>query len=57
MSYYVKKRRNVFTVVEKDTGLMLKKSSHEKDIREVCRKLNLGGGFDGNTPTFFAITD
>ena len=54
MSYYVKKNKNTFTVIEKETGLFLKSSDQEKEIRELCRKLNLGMGFNGLTPAFFA---
>jgi hypothetical protein len=54
VSYYVKKNKNTFTVIEKETGLFLKSSVQEKEIREVCRKLNLGMGFNGLTPAFFA---
>jgi hypothetical protein len=54
VSYYVKKNKNIFTVIEKETGLFLKSSAQEKEIRELCRKLNLGMGFNGLTPAFFA---
>jgi hypothetical protein len=50
----VKKNKNIFTVIEKETGLFLKSSAQEKEIRELCRKLNLGMGFNGLTPAFFA---
>lgn len=40
-------------VVEKDTDLIVYTSDLIDDVVSVCKKLNLGGGFAGFTPTFF----
>ena len=53
MSYRVRKYKNSFKVIEKDTDLVLIKTSSEKEARDMCRALNLGSGFQGFTPTFF----
>ena len=41
------------SVVETKTGLDIYSSDSSKKNTEVCRHLNLGGGFDGWTPEFF----
>ena len=40
-------------VIEEDTNLIVYTSDLFDDVASVCRKLNLGGGFQGFTPTFF----
>lgn len=56
MSYSViKSEKNVFDILEKDTGSVIEiKKTDEKEVRSMCRKLNLGSGFDGWTPDFVA---
>lgn len=54
MSYYLKKNEQKFDIVEKDTNTVIKLKYNEPLARETCRKLNLGSGFNGNTPQFFA---
>lgn len=56
MSYMVKKNSdNKFDVLEKDTNTLIELSiTSEKETRGICRKLNLGSGFDGFTPLFLA---
>lgn len=56
MSYSViKSDKNVFDILEKETGSVIEvKKTDEKEIRSLCRKLNLGAGFDGWTPDFVA---
>jgi hypothetical protein len=54
MSYKVVKGQEGYNIYEKqsDTTIVLGKS--ENDIRDICRKLNLGSGFNGWTPSFIA---
>jgi hypothetical protein len=40
-------------VVEKGTDLVVYRSDVVEDVTSVCRTLNLGGGFNGFTPSFF----
>ena len=40
-------------VPEVNTGLNIKTGIAVDKARELCRFLNFGGGFDGETPTFF----
>jgi len=40
-------------VVETATGHVLKTEMEREEARALARRLNLGGGFDGNTPSFF----
>lgn len=56
MSYIViKSEKNVFDILEKDTGSVIEiKKTDEKEVRSLCRKMNLGAGFDGWTPDFVA---
>jgi len=56
MSYSViKSEKNAFDILEKDTGNVIEiKKTNENEVRSMCRKLNLGSGFDGWTPDFVA---
>lgn len=55
MSYSVTKNDvSSYDIVEKDTNVTINMKTSEKRARELCRKLNLGGGFNGFTPMFFA---
>lgn len=56
MSYSViKSGQDVFDILEKDTGNVIEvKKTDEKEVRSLCRKMNLGAGFDGWTPDFVA---
>ena len=49
MSYRVIRNK----VIEKQTDLVVYKSDIVEDVTRVCRTLNLGGGFNGFTPSFF----
>lgn len=40
-------------VVETKTGQTMGSAIPVKEAREFCRSLNFGGGFNGNTPSFF----
>lgn len=56
MSYsVVKNERNRFDIMEKDSDTIIEINMRdEAEIRSLCRKLNLGSGFDGRTPDFLA---
>lgn len=55
MSYSVVKYENgVCDLVEKDTEILLELKCHYDKARDICRKLNLGSGFNGWTPQFLA---
>lgn len=55
MSYVtVKSSDNEYDLLEKDTNITIKLEKPENDARDICRKLNLGSGFEGFTPPFFA---
>ena len=54
MTYRVEKNRKRYAVIEKDTHLLVYHTRTERGAREMCRSLNLGAGFDGYTPAFFA---
>lgn len=55
MSYSVKKHEDGYDILEKDTGLLIKLSCSEEKARNLCRKMNLGSGFNGWTPPFFTM--
>ena len=42
-----------YDVLEKDTGSVVYLRTVESRARELCRKMNLGSGFNGWTPDFF----
>jgi len=55
MSYSVKENEKFsYDIIEKDTDITIVMKTNEKRARELCRKLNLGSGFNGFTPVFFA---
>lgn len=54
MSYAVKETSGTFDIIEKDTGVKIALKTDETIAKNICRKLNLGSGFNGWTPTFFA---
>lgn len=56
MSYAVKEVEGTFVIVEKNSDTTIEIKGDEKKARDVCRKLNLGSGFNGWTPTFLART-
>ena len=55
MSYTVKETLGTFDIIEKDTNVKIVLKTDEKIAKSVCRKLNLGAGFNGWTPLFFSI--
>jgi len=42
-----------FVIEEHETGLEVQRYKEQNSARETLRNLNMGGGFDGFTPTFF----
>lgn len=54
MSYSVKPSENGYDIFEKESETLIELKVNEKDARDFCRKLNLGSGFNGWTPTFVA---
>jgi hypothetical protein len=55
MSYSVLKTNDIYDLHEKNSGTIIQ--LHETDenrVRSMCRKLNLGSGFNGWTPEFVA---
>lgn len=50
----VKNANNGHDILEVDTDTVLSLKKTEKDARDICRKLNLGSGFVGWTPSFLA---
>tara|TARA_Y100000389_G_scaffold54036_1_gene49892 strand:- start:22156 stop:22356 length:201 start_codon:yes stop_codon:yes gene_type:complete len=55
MSYSVRKRTEGFVVVEQSTKQDIAKFNDRDEARQLCRSLNLGGGFNGWTPRFMSI--
>lgn len=53
MSYSVKQGETGYNIVEKDTDVVIVLERSESDARALCRKMNLGSGFNGWTPPFF----
>jgi hypothetical protein len=55
MSYSLQKNdQDTYDVYEKNTDVLIQLNAKEEDAKTLCRKLNLGSGFNGWTPTFFA---
>ena len=54
MSYIMKKGETGYNIFEKETETLIEIERTEKEVNDLCRKLNLGSGFNGWTPTFFA---
>ena len=54
MTYKVLKKQDEYSIIEKDTNLVIEIFKEEKEARTLCRSLNLGSGFGGYTPIFFA---
>jgi len=55
VSYVVKELEGTRGIVETDTDTFIHmKKKSEKEVLDIARKLNLGSGFNGWTPQFFA---
>jgi hypothetical protein len=55
MSYKVITEENTYSIFEKESDITIDLRTDEKKARDLCRKLNLGSGFNGWTPPFFAV--
>jgi hypothetical protein len=56
MSYKVIKTEDGYDLLEKNSNVTIEIGiTDEIAARSVCRKLNLGSGFNGWTPAFLAI--
>ena len=53
LSTMSKGRANGFHVIENESGHIMKSGLSKAAAQALCRSLNFGGGFDGNTPAFF----
>jgi hypothetical protein len=53
MTYRIKTIGGCYYIYETPTNRLIYWSSYEDDIKQICRNLNAGGGFDGHTPAFF----
>lgn len=55
MSYSVLHENDSYNIHEKQNDIVIELNIKNKTkIRSICRKMNLGSGFNGQTPTFFA---
>lgn len=54
MTYKVISEADKFSILEKDSDLVIRLRTDEKRAKDLCRKMNLGSGFNGWTPPFFA---
>jgi hypothetical protein len=54
MSYIVEKGKTGYNIREKETSTLIEIERDESEARTMCRKMNLGSGFSGWTPQFFA---
>lgn len=54
MSYRVLKTETGYGIMEKESDTLIELKKPENEVRDLCRKLNLGTGFNGWTPIFFA---
>jgi hypothetical protein len=54
MSYTVKEMNGKYNILEKTSETVIELETSEKNARDLCRKLNLGSGFNGWTPAFVA---
>ena len=55
MSYSVKMNEDGFDILEKESEILIELKTQEKTAKDMCRKLNLGSGFNGWTPQFIAM--
>jgi hypothetical protein len=46
-------RAKGFSVIENESGHIMKSGLSKAAAQALCRSLNFGSGFDGNTPAFF----
>lgn len=55
MGYKVVERDQKFFIYEKKTNQFVWQSNVETEMYRMVRKLNLGAGFQGFTPSFFTM--
>lgn len=55
MGYRVNENKSLFEIVEKGSELVITTRKDKGEAIKLCRSLNLGSGFDGFTPPFFAL--
>lgn len=55
MNYSVIETDNKYNVYETSTDQVIKTFSNKSEAKDLMKQLNLGGGFDGWTPSFFLI--
>lgn len=55
MSYAVTAKEGKYDLFEKSSDVLIELDYEEKKAKDICRKLNLGAGFNGWTPPFFAV--
>jgi hypothetical protein len=56
MNYKIRNNSNRFEVFETTTNQLIGAFPTQKEAKDLLRHLNLGGGFDGWTPTFILKT-
>lgn len=54
MSYQIVSGEKGYDIRDNDGGVVIEMSASKKNANDICRKLNLGAGFAGSTPPFFA---
>lgn len=54
MSYRVMKTPEGCDLFESESDTVIELKKPEKEVKDLCRKLNLGSGFNGWTPSFVA---
>lgn len=52
-NYKIQMNKTMFDVIETQTGHVVFTHPMHSEAKKVMRHLNLGGGFDGQTPDFF----
>ncbi len=57
MNYKIVQNKHKWTVVENRSKLEIEHFITRDSARKLCRKLNLGAGFDGWSPIFIATKE
>ena len=53
MNYKIQNENKTFSVLETKTNQVIGSFKEQQEAKKLLRHLNLGGCFDGFTPTFF----
>ena len=56
LNYKIIENKGVYDILETTTEQIIKSFSDNQEARKLLRHLNLGGGFESWTPTFFLQT-